>query len=342
MLPKDYLVYRLTGIHATDLSDASGMLLLDVKGRAYSKEMLELCDIREDTLPRLYESYEKVGNVLPRVAKMLGLGSSVTVAAGAGDNAAAAVGTGTVGEGRCNISLGTSGTVFIPSARFCTDNTNSLHAFCHADGGYHLMGCMLSAASALSWYCEGVLEASNLTAEQERITEDMLGRGHVYFLPYLMGERSPINDTDASGTLVGMRPDTKREDLLLAIMEGVAFGIRDSVEVARALGVNPSYSTVTGGGARSRLWMKILAAVLNTELHLPSVEEGPAFGAAILAAVADGALRSVCDMCLREPREIIRPDAELVTLYEAAYGKFRRIYPMMKGVYKMLENKDNE
>ena len=211
MLPKDYINYVLTGVPCTDFSDASGMLLLDVKNRRWSEEMLRECGITEKQLPKLFESYECVGTLKKDVAALLGLKEDVVVAAGAGDNAAAAVGTGVVGNGGCNISLGTSGTVFITSDRFGVDPNNALHSFDHADGGYHLMGCMLSAASCLKWLMEDILHSTDYTGEQAAITEDKLGRNQVFFLPYMMGERSPINDVRARGTFIGMTMSTTRE-----------------------------------------------------------------------------------------------------------------------------------
>ncbi len=211
MLPKDYINYLLTGVHCTDYSDASGMLLLDVANKRWSRDMLALCGLTEAQMPRLYESYETVGTLLPEVAQALGLPQTVRVAAGAGDNAAAAVGTGTVGESGCNITLGTSGTVFISSDHFRVDANNALHAFAHADGGYHLMGCMLSAASCNKWLMEDIFRTEDYAAEQAGITEEMLGRNHVYFLPYLMGGAEPINDTNARGTFIGMTMDTRRK-----------------------------------------------------------------------------------------------------------------------------------
>ncbi|WP_276797686.1 xylulokinase, partial [Ruminococcus champanellensis] len=195
MLPKDYVNYILTGVHSCDYSDASGMLLLDVEHKRWSEEMLSICGVTEAQMPKLFESYECIGTVRPEMAKLLGIPETVKVCAGAGDNAAAALGTGEVGEGGCNISLGTSGTVFISSEKFGVDDTNALHAFAHADGGYHLMGCMLSAASCNKWLMEDIFKTSDYAAEQEPITDDKLGENHVFFLPYLMGERSPINDT---------------------------------------------------------------------------------------------------------------------------------------------------
>lgn len=191
MLPKDYINYKLTGVHCTDYSDASGMLLLDVEHKCWSKEMLDICGVQESQLPKLFESWQPVGTLTAEAAQMLGLPADVVVCAGAGDNAAAAVGCGAVGGGKCNISLGTSGTVFITSDTFGVDKQNALHSFAHADGGYHLMGCILSAASCNKWWSEEVLHTTDYAAEQTPITADKLGANDVYFLPYLMGERSP-------------------------------------------------------------------------------------------------------------------------------------------------------
>ena len=187
MLPKDYVNFKLTGVHACDYSDASGMLLLDVKNKRWSKEMLEICGVPEAAMPRLFESSAVIGTLLPDVAAALGLPRTAVVVAGAGDNAAAAVGTGTVKNGDCNISVGTSGTVFIASDAFGVDPNNALHAFAHASGGYHLMGCMLSAAACNKWFCEDILHTKDYAAEQTEITDEKLGRNDVYFLPYLMG-----------------------------------------------------------------------------------------------------------------------------------------------------------
>lgn len=336
MLPKDYINYLLTGVHSCDYSDASGMLWLDVKNKCWSKEMLEICKISEDMMPKLFESYEKIGYVAPDVAKELGLPENVVVCAGAGDNAAAAIGTATVGNGKCNISLGTSGTIFISSDKFGVDSNNALHSFCHADGGFHLMGCILSAASCNKWFCDEVLKTDNYKDEQENITSDMLGKNDVYFLPYLMGERSPINDTDATGLFIGLRPDTSRYDMLLAVLEGVAFAIRDNLEIAKKLGIEICESTVCGGGAKSKLWMKILANVLNITLKIPTTEEGPGYGGALLSMVASGRFPSVTDCVDVEIKETVIPDAELSALYNARYEKFKKIYPALKDLYKEI------
>ena len=339
MLPKDYINYRLTGVHCCDYSDASGMLLLDVEHKCWSKEMLEICGISEAQMPALFESYEVVGCVRPELAATLGLGADVKVVAGAGDNAAAAVGTGVVGDGGCNISLGTSGTLFISSAHFGVDPNNALHAFAHADGGYHLMGCMLSAASCNKWLCDSILKTTNFAAEQADITDEKLGRNHVFFLPYLMGERSPINDVNARGTFIGMTMDTTRADLLQAVLEGVAFAIRDSFEVAKSLGLSIPRSWICGGGAKSPLWRKIFANVLGIPLDMVKTEQGPGYGGAMLAMVGCGVFAGVRDAAdaLVELASTTESDPVLAARYEAQYQKFRKIYPALKELFPAIQ-----
>ena len=335
MLPKDYINYVLTGVHCCDYSDASGMLLLDVEHKRWSAEMLDICGVKPEQMPKLFESYEVVGTVRPELARSLGLSDHVQVVAGAGDNAAAAVGTGGVGEGGCNISLGPSGTLFISSKRFGVDPNNALHAFAHADGGWHLMGCMLSAASCNKWLCDDILKTTDYAAEQKDITAERLGRNHVYFLPYLMGERSPINDTNARGTFIGMTMDTTRSDLVQAVLEGVAFAIRDSFEVARSLGLDIPSSKLCGGGSRSPLWRTIFANVLGIPLELPKTEQGPGYGGAMLAMVGCGLFESVqaAADALVEVASVVEPDLELTARYEARYRQYRTIYPALKPVF---------
>ena len=330
MLPKDYLAYRLSGTFCTDYSDASGMLLMDVKNKCWSKEMMEICHVSREQLPDLYESYEVVGTLKEEIAAELGLSSEVKIIAGAGDNAAAAVGTGTVGANHCNLSLGTSGTLFVSSDKFGVDEHNALHSFAHADGGYHLMGCMLSAASCNKWWMDEILKTKDYAGEQKGITT--LGENQVFYLPYLMGERSPHNNPDARAMFVGMSMDTTREDMTLAVLEGVAFGLRDSLEVARSLGIRIDSSRICGGGAKSPLWRQIIAAVMNVKLEIIESEEGPGYGAAILAAVGCGTFDSVEHACAKLVKVIdtVDPDPELVQKYEEKYQKFRQLYPIMK------------
>ena len=338
MLPKDYINYCLTGVHSCDFSDASGMLLLDVEHKKWSPEMMELCSVTEAQMPKLYESYEVIGTVKPEIAAKLGLPEGVKVTAGAGDNAAAAVGTGTVGDGACNISLGTSGTIFISADKFGVDEWNSLHSFAHADGKFHLMGCMLSAASCNKWFCEDILGTADYAAEQAQISEDDYGKNNVFFLPYLMGERSPINDTDASGTFIGMRMDTTRADMVLAVLEGVCFAIRDSFEAAKKIGVAVSRSYICGGGSKSPLWRQMMANVLGIPLDIPQTEQGPGYGAAILAMVGAGLypdVKTACDKLVHVSMTV-EPEPELTKRYQERYEKFSRIYPAVKGLFKEL------
>ena len=337
MLPKDYLAYKLSGSFCSDVSDASGMLLMDVKNRRWSKEMMNICGITEEQLPKLYESYEVVGTLRPSIAKELRLPETVKVIAGAGDNAAAAVGTGTVGDGMCNISLGTSGTIFISSKNFGVDEHNALHSFAHADGNYHLMGCMLSAASCNKWWNEDILKTTDFAAEQAGITK--LGENQVFYLPYLMGERSPHNDPDARATFIGMTMDTTREDMTQAVLEGVAFGLRDSLEVARSLGLQIERTKICGGGAKSPLWKKIIANVMDMKVDVIESEEGPALGGAMLAAVGCGEYPDVETIAAKMVKVVdtVEPEPELVAKYEERYQKFRKIYPTVKGLFKELK-----
>ena len=337
MLPKDYLAYRLSGSFCTDVSDASGMLLLDVKNRCWSKEMLEICHITEEQLPKLYESWQVVGTLKPEVAKELGFSEDVKVVAGAGDNAAAAVGTGTVGDGMCNISLGTSGTIFISSEKFGVDKHNALHAFAHADGHYHLMGCMLSAASCNKWWMDEIIGTKDYAQEQKAITK--LGENHVYFLPYLMGERSPHNNPNARGTFIGMTMDTSRADMTQAVLEGVAFALRDSLEVAKSLGIKIERTKICGGGAKSPLWRKIIANVMNLKVDMIESEEGPALGGAMLAAVACGEYENVEAAADKLVKIIgtVEPEPELVAKYEERYQQFRQIYPACKPLFEIIK-----
>lgn len=323
-LPKDYLAYKLTGVFSTDYSDASGTLLLDVKNKRWSREMLEICSVKEEWLPKLYESYEVTGKVksLP----------NAILTAGAGDNAAAAIGTGTVQNGDCNISLGTSGTVFISGDTFMPSENNALHSFCHANGKWHLMGCILSAASANKWWLEDILQTNDYDGATKGAA---LGENEVFFLPYLMGERSPHNDVNARGAFLGMRANTTREQMSLAVLEGVSFALRDCVECARASGLQITKATVCGGGAKSAVWKSILANVLNVEILSPETEQGPAYGAAILAMIGAGEYGNA-----EQAKELVKikgripPEPALVQKYEEMYQTFRKLYPALRKIKK--------
>ena len=320
-LPKDYINYMLTGVFATDVSDASGMLLFDVENRCWSQKMLEICGITEAMLPRVFESGEKIGTLKPE----LGLGENVCVCAGAGDNAAAAVGTGTVKEGQCNISLGTSGTVFMPTENFVLPETGALHSFCHANGKYHLMGCILTAASANKWLTEQIFDTDDYGKVKVELNAET-AKNKIFFMPYLAGERCPHNDTAVRGAFLGLSHDTKRGDLLLSVFEGVSFAIKDCVALCP---VAPKTATVCGGGTKSRVWMQILANVLDTELMIIN-NEGPALGGAVLAAEAAGSSISITPDILYT----VKPEPVLTDIYRKKYKKYRSLYPALKDFYK--------
>lgn len=332
MLPKDYITYRLTGAFCTDYSDASGTLLLDVKNRDWCAYMCDLCGVTREQLPELKESFAVAGVLKEEYAKAWGMGK-VVVAAGAGDNAAAAIGTGTVNDGDCTISLGTSGTVFVSQDKFSVDGGHALHSFCHADGRYHLMGCILSAASCNGWWMD-VIGGKDMAAEQLGC-ERFMGKNDVIFLPYLMGERSPHNDVHARGAFIGMRPDTTRAQMTLAVMEGVAFALRDCIEVARANGLKVERAKLCGGGAKSPLWQKIIADVCRIEAEIPLVEEGPAYGAAMLAMVACGAYKTVEEAAsaLVVTKSTVKPEAEISARYQSRYELFGSLYKALKDTF---------
>ncbi len=335
MLPKDYLNYKLTKVLATDLSDASGMLLLDVENKTWSQEMLSLCGLKENQLPKLFNSNEVIGTLDPGVAKELGLKSQIKVVAGAADNAAAALGAGTVGDGMCNISIGTSGTVFAVSNQFKEGKNNAVHNFVHADGSFHFLGCILSAASASDWWMK-ILASTDYEQEQTIMTN--LGESNILFLPYLMGERSPHNDPNARGAFLGLSMSTSRQDMTLAVLEGVTFGLRDSLKVIREAGITVNQATLVGGGAKSPLWQKLVANILNIEVGILNSEEGPALGSAILAAVGDGLYPDVETACqaIVKVKATIKPDPAIAKKYDRLYELYRQSYPAITQLNNQL------
>lgn len=336
MLPKDYVAYKLSGVHCTDVSDASGMLLFDVKNKRWSKEMLDICGLKEEQMATVFESFQVVGTLTKSAAAELGLPETVKVIAGGGDQAVAAVGTGTVGHGMCNVSLGTSGVVFIASKEFAVDDQNALHAFAHADGKYHFMGVMLSAAASNKWWMDEIIGTKEYAKEQKDITT--LGENNVFFLPYLMGERTPHNNPNARGTFIGMTMDTTRADMTQAVLEGVAFALRDSFEITKSLGVEINRIRINGGGAKSPLWNKIIANVLNVKVDKINSEEGPAFGAAILAAVGCGKYASVEEAAgkLIKVTDTTEQDPAVVELYSKKYEVFKNLYPTLKEMFDKM------
>lgn len=339
MLPKDYINFRLTGQRSTDVTDASGTLLLDVRERKWSQTMTALCGLRASYLPDLHESYEPIGTLLPQVAASLGLPPDVVVCAGAGDVAAAAVGTGCVGEGHCNLMLGTEGSVFLPTHGFLADEDHRLHSFCSAAGGWALMACVLTAGGCNEWWMRNVLRVHHgeFGVEQARVHHDRLGQNDVYFLPCLMGERSPYNDPRARGAFVGLRMDTTRADMTQAVLEGVAFAMHEDMQIARNEQVRPPEATVCGGGSKSALWRAILADVLDMPLWLPREQNACAYGAALLAGVAQGRWGSA-----KEAAQLVQmagtdlPDRRIISLYRGHYDTWHQLYPALQGVFQQM------
>ncbi len=328
MLPKDYLAYRLSGTFASDFSDAAGTLLLDVQGRTWSSEMCEICGICAHQLPTLYESFEVIGTLKAEYAEHWGLPSTTKIIIGAGDNAAAAVGCGAVRAGDCNLSLGTSGTVFIASDAYTTGG--AIHSFCHANGQYHLLACILSAASCRKWWLEEILGTEDYAADEADVqAADTDG---LYFLPYLCGERSPHNDVRIRGAFLGLAANTTKAQMSRAVMEGVAFAIRDCIEVARKDGIEITRATVCGGGVKSAAWRQILSDILGISLAIPVTEQGPSYGAALLAMVGCGdyaCVEQAADAIVKT-RATVTPDIARVQTYSRRYEIFRSIYPLLK------------
>ncbi|MDQ3671817.1 MAG: xylulokinase [Actinomycetota bacterium] len=314
VLPKDYVRLRLTGEWAIDVADASGTLLFDVAHRGWSDEVLSALEVPQEWLPPVYESTE---------------------VAGAGDQQAAALGVGVVNPGTVSIVLGTSGVVFAALHTYAHDSSARVHAFCHAvPDTWQAMGVMLNAAGSLRWLRDVLAPESgfdDVTAEASRWSPGAEG---LTFLPYLQGERTPHADPDARGSFTGLSLRHDRGALVRAVMEGVAYGLRDSLELLRDLGVEPAKGRVSGGGARSRLWLEIVASTLGLPLELTVVEEGSAYGAALLAGVADGVFanaREAVETCVRAGASV-EPNPAWAPAYEAGYSRFRALYPVLRGV----------
>lgn len=336
MLPKDYVAFRLSGVYSTDVSDASGTLLFDVKNKKWSEELLEIVGLNEEQMPEIYESCEVVGSLRDSVASKLGLSSDVKIIAGGGDQAVAAVGTGTVGHGMCNVSLGTSGVVFVASSKYSEIENNALHMFAHADGKYHFMGVTLAAAASNEWWMKNILASENYDIEQAEYKK--IGDNDVYFLPYLMGERTPHNNPNARGVFIGMTMETSRSDMTGAILEGVAYSLRDSLEIIRNNGVEINSIRINGGGAKSKLWCEIIANVFDVEVNKINSDEGPAFGAAILATVGCKKYETVEEACekLIKVTETIKQDKDIVEEFNKGYEIYHGLYTTLKDTFEKI------
>jgi xylulokinase len=323
LLPKDYVRLRMTGERAIDVADASGTLLFDVARRTWSDEVLDALEIPRDWLPPALESPEVSGQTP----------EGVPVAAGAGDQAAGALGVGVDRPGPLSIALGTSGVVFAALDAFAADDQARVHAFCHAvPGAWHAMGVMLSAAGSLAWLRRAAAPGEEFSALVREAEAWEPGAEGLIFLPYLQGERTPHADPDARGAFVGLGLRHDRGALVRAVLEGVAFGLRDSFDLIRDLGMEPERGRVSGGGARSELWLKIVASVLGIPLERPVVEEGAAYGAALLGGVAGGVWADTTEAvraCVRTRGEV-EPDPAWQEAYAGMLGRYRDLYPALK------------
>lgn len=330
LLPKDYLCYRLTGEFVTDVSDASGTLYFDVNRRDWSDDILKKYEICSSWLPRVLESDSFAGNLKHELQNVLGV-NNIKVIIGAGDNAAAAVGTGTIKSGDCNISLGTSGTIFTVSDSYNCDRINAIHSFCSASRSYHYMACMLSAAVCSDWWINNILRDDFSSVNSQK---DNLGKNEVLFLPYLMGERSPLNDTDIRGLFYGLSLSTTKDHMSLAVLEGVAFALRHNLDVIKDLGVQIKESNVCGGGTKNELWLSIIASILNVPLHIPKNQDGAALGAAMLAAkgVMSQSEYSILESLVYVTDKTVLPDPQLTELYNLKYQKWLKLYPAVKDI----------
>lgn len=336
LLPKDYVRFKLTGAYATDKAGAAGTLLLDVKSRDWSAEVLDALEIPAEWLPPTHEGPEITGHISAAAAAETGLKAGTPVVGGGGDQAAQAVGVGAVQPGIVALTLGTSGVVFASASEPFIEPEGRMHAFCHAvPGRWHMMGVMLSAAGSLRWYRDTLAAGVGFDELLAPATAIAPGSEGLLFLPYLTGERTPHPDPLARGAFVGLTIRHSQAHFSRAVLEGVAFGLRDGFELMKAAGLtNISQVRVSGGGARSPLWRQILADVFNVELVTVNTTEGAAYGAALLAGVGAGAWPDVDAACTATIKLTgsTAPQAEGVAAYEPVYAQYRQLYPALKEI----------
>ncbi len=331
MLPKDYLSYKLSDVFASDVSDSSGTLYFDCKNKKWSDEMLSLLEINKNQLPKVYESYEVIGYLKDEFIEKYGLSNKPKIIIGGGDQAMGAIGTGTVTNGDCSLALGTSGVMFVSTDKYFLDKDFGIHSFAHANGEYHLMSVMLNAAGSVSWYFEKILKRKDFDIITKQLDEVEIDNG-VYFLPYLTGERTPINDPDAKGAFLGLTFDKTEADLFRAVLEGVAFAFKDSFLIFKNLGVEIDRLRVSGGGSKNKVWVQIIADVLDVEIDYINTAEGGALGACILGAVGNKDFDDIKSATKHfiKVTQTISPKKENVEKYIIKYDKFRKIYPTIK------------
>ncbi|MEA4929811.1 MAG: xylulokinase [Candidatus Limiplasma sp.] len=349
LLPKDYLRYKLTGDFATEVSDASGMQLLDVPNRCWSDEVLTKLGIDKTYLGKVYESPEVTGHISAQAAALTGLSSKTLVVGGAGDNAAAAVGTGVVADGRAFTTIGTSGVVFAHTDKLAIDPKGRVHTFCCAvPGAWHVMGVTQAAGLSLKWFRDQFFHAEIETAAgmgvdpydlmNQEVAKSPIGANRLFYLPYLMGERTPHLDPDCRGVFFGLSAMHEKRDLMRAVMEGVTYSLKDCLNVLGEMGVQPAQMLATGGGGRSPLWRQMLADVFGCTVCTTQSKEGPALGVAILAGVGAGlypSVREACDSMIHLGGEQ-PPIPENQPVYAACYAQFRQLYPDLQAAFKRL------
>ncbi|MBT1280085.1 xylulokinase [Thermoanaerobacter sp. CM-CNRG TB177] len=342
LLPKDYIRFKLTNEYATDVSDASGTLLFDVENRKWSKDMLDALDIPYNWMPKCYESTEVTGYVTKDVADLTGLKEGTIVVGGGGDQASGAVGTGTVKSGIVSVALGTSGVVFASQDKYVVDEENRLHSFCHANGKWHVMGVMLSAAACLKWWIDNIINFNGSSITYEKLLEEAgkvtPASGGLIFLPYLMGERTPYSAPYARGSFIGLNMTHNRGHITRAILEGVAFGLRDSLEIIKELNIPVNEVRVSGGGAKSVLWRQVLADIFGVRVDMVNATEGPAFGAAIMAAVGYGIFKDVEEATseLIKVNDSVYPIEENKDKYNEVYTVYKDLYYLLKNTFKRI------
>ena len=342
MLPKDYVRFRLTGDRAIDMADASGTLLLDVTNRRWSQEMLTATGIDRSLLPALYESPDVCGQISEAGAAATGLKAGTPVVAGAGDQAAGATGMGIVAPGAVSATIGTSGVVFAATDRPALDPKGRLHTFCHAiPGRWHVMGVTQAAGLSFRWFRDQFwMVASDERDPYDSMTAEAAlaepGSKGLLWTPYLMGERTPHLDSTARAALIGLTASHTRSDVFRAVLEGVAFSLRDSFTIFEEIGVPAKNIRLGGGGARSPLWRQIQADVYGQPVEIVEAEEGAAYGAAILAGVGAKAWRSVDEACAAVVRVAARvePEPATVTLLNKQYSQYRRVYSATRSVFQ--------
>ena len=351
LLPKDYIRFILTGEYATEVSDASGMQLLDVPKRCWSDEILQKLEIDKALLPKVYESPEITGTITAETASKTGLAAGTPVVGGAGDNAAAAIGTGVAEEGKAFTTIGTSGVVFAHTNDIVIDPHGRVHTFCCAvPGAWHVMGVTQAAGLSLKWFRDNFCRAEIQTADNMSVDPYVLmdkeaslspvGANRLLYLPYLMGERTPHLDANARGVFFGLSAMHKKRDMIRAVMEGVTYSLRDCLEVFRQMDIPVSAMTACGGGGTSHLWRQMLADLFCCPIYTSSSKEGPALGAAILAMVGTGLYPSVPDACnaVVDTAQACKPNNDSVPVYEKYYQLYRRIYPQLKEQFAELSH----